>query len=306
VSADQARVGAVKVIQALLGARLEVPNQFTLDRTQMYFPSTALHEAVMRRDRAAFDAALANLQGTAKPTFGGPPQSGPEILADAVSDAIEWPYALDRLLSAGADPNRGNGFGKTPLMVAAHFDRPDSARRLLEAGARVNAATHSISEAGVEGPMISGRTALTYAAENASPAMMKVLLDAGADPTAKDSKGNEVSSYLNKNPRFTAAERSSGVLGVAKSVELFSGPSYSCSKAQTATEHAICGSEVLRSFDAQIARAFSTLRAKAGLAATEEQRLWLKSRDSSCMGDVDCLAERMRTRLRSLLERGSE
>jgi uncharacterized protein YecT (DUF1311 family) len=297
VSADAARLDAVRVIQQLIGARLLVPNQFNAAQTQLYFPSTPLHDAVMRRSRAAFDAALATPQAAP----GRPARSAPAGLSEAVPDAVEWPYALDQLLAAGADPNRANEFGKTPLMVAAHFDRPDSIRRLLEAGAQVNATTSPGS--GMEAPRISARTALMYAAENASPATIKALLDAGADPAARDSDGNDVSAYLSRNPRFTAAERSSGVAGLAKAADEFAGPSYLCSKAKTATEQAICGSEVLRIFDGQIARAFSALRGTAGPAGAEEQRHWLQSRDRSCAADVDCLAEMMRTHLRALQER---
>ena len=191
-------------------------------------------------------------------------------------------------------------------MVAAHFDRPDAARRLIEAGAKVNAVTIAGSNAWVEAPKRTGRTALMYAAENASPATIKVVLDAGADPTVKDSDGNDMSFYLGRNPRFTATERSLGVLGLAKAADQYSGPSYSCSKARTPTEKAICGSEVLRIFDAQIARAFSALRTKAGSSIVEEQRQWLQSRDQSCAADTDCLAEKMRTHLRYLHERLDE
>jgi uncharacterized protein YecT (DUF1311 family) len=306
LSADDARLAAVKVIQGLIGARLEVPNDFSADLTQTYFPSTPLHQAVLRQDRAAFDAALARPQSTGALAVGRTRQAAPDILSDTVADAVEWPYGLDRLLSAGADANRANGFGKTPLMVAAHFDRPDSARKLLHAGANVNATTHVPADSWMTGPKRSGRSALMYAAGNAGPATIKVLLDAGADPAAKDSDGNDMSFYLKRNPRFTAAERSLGVVGLAKGAESFSGPSYSCAKARTGTEQAICGSEVLRSFDAQIARAFVALNGKADSTVVGEQRLWLQSRDRSCGADVDCLAQLMRTRLRYLQDRGYE
>ena len=306
VTADAARLDAIKVIEALIGARLEIPNQFTTAQTQLYFPSTPLHQAVMRRDRVAFDAALANPQTDAEHAFGRPPKPTLEILSDAVSDAVEWPYGLDRVLAAGADPNHANPFGKTPLMVAAHFDRPDAVKRLLKAGAKVDAVTIAASATWIEAPKRTARTALMYAAENASPTTIKVLLDAGADPTAKDSDGKDMSFYLDRNPRFTNAQRSLGVVGLAKAIDQFSGPSYSCAKARTATEQAICDSEVLRIFDAQIARAFLALRTKAGATVVGEQRLWLQSRDQFCAADVDCLAEKMRTHLRYLHERLDE
>lgn len=306
VTADAARLDAVKVVQALIGARLEIPNEFTIAQTQLYFPSTPLHQAVMRRDRAAFDAALANPQSSADQPHGRAPKPTPEILSDTVADAVEWPYALDQLLKSGADPNHGNGFGKTPLMVAAHFDRPDAVKSLLAAGAKVGTVTIASSAPWFGAPKRTARTALMYAAENASATTIKVLLDAGADPTAKDSEGNDLSFYLNRNPRFTNAERSLGVVGLAKAVDEFVGPSYSCAKARASTEKAICGSDVLRILDFQIARAFSALRAKAGSSLVEEQRLWLQLRDQNCGADVDCLAEKMRTHLRYLHERLDE
>jgi uncharacterized protein YecT (DUF1311 family) len=306
VTADAARLDAIKVIQALIGARLEVPNQFTTAQTRLYFPSTPLHQAVMRRDRVAFDAALANPQSTADQAFGRPPKPTPEILSDALPDAVEWPYGLDRLLAAGADPNHTNAFGKTPLMVAAHFDRPDSVTRLLKAGAKVDALTTSGSVTLMEAPKRAGRTALMYAAENASPAAIKALLDAGADPSAHDSAGNDMGFYLANNPRFTAPERALGVTGLAKIAEQFSGPSFSCEKARSSTEHAICGSDVLRIFDAQISRAFTNLLSNERQVTLSEQRAWLRERDRSCGGDQDCLAEMMRTHLRYLHERAAE
>jgi len=306
VSADAARLNAVKVIQALIGARLVIPSQFTTAQSALYFPSTPLQRAVLRRDRAAFDAALTAPQSDTGQAFGRPPKPTSDILSDAVADAVEWPYGLDRLLAAGVDPDHANSFGKTPLMVAAHFDRPDAAKKLLKAGANVAAVTIAGSGTWIDAPKRTSRTALMYAAENASPATIKVLLDAGADPTAKDSDGNDLFFYLNRNPRFTDAERSLGVEGLAKAADQFSGPSYSCAKARTATEQAICGSEVLRIFDFQVARAFSALRTKAGSSVVAEQRLWLQSRDQSCAAEVDCLAEKMRTHLRYLHERLDE
>ena len=306
VTADAARLDAVKVIQALIGARIEIPNQFTIAQTQLYFPSTPLHVAVMRRDRAAFDAALSSPQSGADQPYGRPPKPKSEVISDAISDAVEWPYALEQLLKSGADPNYANGFGKTPLMVAAHFDRPDAVKRLLEKGAKVDAVTRAPSAPWLGSPNRTARTALTYAAENAGPTTIKLLLDAGADATAKDSEGNDLSFYLNRNPRFTNAQRSLGIVGLAKAADQFAGPSYSCAKARTSTEHAICGSEVLRIFDLQIARAFSTLRANVGSSLVEEQRLWLQSRDRICGADADCLAENMRTHLHYLQRRLDE
>jgi len=308
VQADTARIDAVQVIQALIGARFLVPSQFSSDNTELYFPSTPLHRAVMVRDRAAFDAALAHVKNAPKQTAREQTLPAAEIVSEALMDAIEWPYALDRLLATGADPNHGNSFGKTALMVAAHFDRVDSIRRLLQAGANVNAATVAVQESWMEGPERVGRTALMYAAENAGPTVIKALLDAGANPDARDSEGHGMEFYLSNNPRFSSAERALGVRGLAKVAEHFVGPSFDCAKAHTAAERSICSSEVLRILDAQMSTAFETGRISLGPSALQEQREWLHARDQSCSTatDTDCLAELMRTHVRYLHKRLTE
>lgn len=307
VPADTARIDAVHVVEVLIGDRFLVPSQFRADQAEFYFASTPLHRPVMLRDRAAFDAALAQLKGAPQRKAKESAHSAAEVVSEALSDAIEWPYALDRMLATGADPNHGNSFGKTALMVAAHFDRVDSIRRLLQAGANVNAATVAVEE-WMEGPKRIGRTALMYAAENAGPAVIKALLDAGANPDARDSEGHGIEFYLANNPRFFPAERALGVRGLAKIADHFEGPSFDCAKAHTTAERSICGSEVLRILDEQMSLAFERGRIGLGPSALQEQRQWLRERDNSCSGgtDTDCLAELMRTHVRYLHMRLSE
>ena len=297
VPANTARIDATHIIQALIGDRFLVPSQFSAEQTDSYFPSTPLHRAVMARDRVAFAAALSHQTLPAA-----------EIVSAALLDAIEWPYALDRLLASGADPNHSNSFGKTALMVAAHFDRVDSVRRLLQAGAKVNAETIAVQESWVEGPRRIGRTTLMYAAENAGPVVIKALLDAGANPDARDSEGHGMEFYLTNNPRFSSVERALGVRGLAKVAEHFAGPSFDCAKAHTAAERSICSSEVLRILDEQVSTAFEKGRISLGPSALQEQREWLHARDQSCSGatDTDCLAELMRTHVRYLHKRITE
>jgi ankyrin repeat protein len=213
------------------------------------------------------------------------------------------------MLKAGADPNQPNGFGKTPLMLAAHLDRPDSIRILLSAHAEVNAVTHNVSFSCSNGFERVGRSALTYAAENASPVVIKLLLDAGADPKIRDSKGNGLDYYLAKNPRITSEEKKLGVTDLSKIASQFVGPSFNCHAARTSIEKLICKSEVLRMFDMELARAYELLHAKQGALVIADQRDWIKRRNASCTGvnlSEDCLAEIMRTRIRYLHNRNSE
>jgi uncharacterized protein YecT (DUF1311 family) len=308
ISPGLARADAVRVIEALIGDRILVPNEYTVANTETYFPMTPLHRAVMARDRAALDAALAHPQADASSNSSLPDRAAAQIISESLSNAIEWPYALDRLLAAGADPNYPNQFGKTPLMVAAHLDRIDSVRRLLNAGANVDSVTIAVSRASAEGPVRSGRTPLMYAAENAGPAVIEALLDSGAKVDAHDSEGAGIDFYLANNPRFSGAERALGVQGLAKIASRFAGPSFDCTKVHTAAERSICSSELLKILDMQIARAFEATRGEQGPSAVQEQRAWLRTRDRSCSDatDADCLAELMRTHLRYLQMRLAE
>lgn len=129
----------------------------------------------------------------------------------ALDYALEQPALLSQLLDQKLDPDASNGFGKTPLMYAAHFNLPQAARLLLQHGAKVNAQT-GVNQTEI---MIGGgyridiwsRTVLMYALENAGEEMIKLLLEAGADATAKDSAGRGALDYLRMNTRLTAASQ---------------------------------------------------------------------------------------------------
>lgn len=97
------------------------------------------------------------------------------------------------LLESGRAVDERNDFGKTALMVAAQFDRMDSARLLLDRGAAVNATTWM--QAGL-GLAHDGRTALMYAAASGSLPMVKLLLERGADPHQADTMGRRAVDYL--------------------------------------------------------------------------------------------------------------
>lgn len=123
--------------------------------------------------------------------------------------ALRQPEAVGLLLAAGADVNAANAFGKTPLMLAAHQDQPASARLLLEAGARVGDRTRILRECGSTSfdVTIGDRTALHYAAENAGLDMIRLLVEAGADVTAKTTEGSTPPDKLDDNSRLSEAER---------------------------------------------------------------------------------------------------
>lgn len=125
--------------------------------------------------------------------------------------AVEAPSTIALLLQAGADPNEGNAWHKTALMLAAQLDQPDSVRALLDGGARPEAATIALTqdEGGI--PMIQihtgNRTALMYAAANAHPAVIKLLLGQGARPETRDTAGRNACDDLRDNALLSPAER---------------------------------------------------------------------------------------------------
>lgn len=113
------------------------------------------------------------------------------------------------LLAAGADANRANGFGKTALMHAVAEDNAEGVRTLLAAGADANAATRPLADLRQQCYALRAgrRSVLMYAAWQASPAVLQLLLRAGADRLAKDDRGDTALSYLGRNTRVTAAQR---------------------------------------------------------------------------------------------------
>jgi uncharacterized protein YecT (DUF1311 family) len=290
MSEAAARPAAVRVVHELLGQRMLIPTSYAGGAQE--FTQDTFAAELLERDVARLDADLTS----------DTPGSG----ANAAL-AVEWAYGLRRLLATGANPDFPNEFGKTPLMVAAHLNRVDAVRALLKAGAKINLATNGGPDPNCSRPMRTGRTALMYAAENANPVVMKVLLDAGADPTSRDSQNNTVDFYLARNPRLTPEQIKLGVKGVAQLAPQFALPGFDCTRARTAVEKAICGSEVLQVFDGELTRAYAEFRARYGEAAVAEQRAWLARRDSRCPAGAadfaDCVAEVSRTRVRYLHNR---
>jgi hypothetical protein len=125
-----------------------------------------------------------------------------------VSDALEHSETLRALLDLGLDPNELGASGRTPLMLAARLDLVEAADMLLAQGAALDTgAGDAIAQTDSTGdPLcmsgdaasgdVPGRTALSYAAELGSPAMVRLLLDRGADPARPDSVVRRPVDYL--------------------------------------------------------------------------------------------------------------
>lgn len=202
VSSRIAAARAEAVVENLVAAWIQVPNGYVPGQDLYTLEQSEITLALLARDAAALDDALKDRQAlhSAAPIYAerNPPVS---VIALSMHDAVIWPKALDALLLAGAAVDARNVFGKTPLMTAAHLNRPDAVRALLQRGVDPKARTDAAFQGCGYSIERGLRTALMYAAENAGIETIRILLDAGADPEAKDSKENGLDFYLANNPR---------------------------------------------------------------------------------------------------------
>jgi uncharacterized protein YecT (DUF1311 family) len=210
--------------------------------------------------------------------------------------------------------NYKNWFNKTYLMLAAHFNDLDAVNSLISEGIDINAVTYvdeentySSSDAFINNVKRLNRSALTYAAENASLELIYALIDAGADKTIVDSQGNDLSFYFAQNPRPNVA-------ALATEFKLLKGQkisgqvtaSFDCKLAKSKQEKAICSSDGLALYDRELAAAYKTLRkTKHADHIRQTQRLWLKmirqhSNTLSQSETQEYLKSQYRARIRAL------
>lgn len=109
----------------------------------------------------------------------------PEREESILSLAIDYPEALAVLLERGADPNKTNAFGKTPLMYAAQRNAVAAATALLAHGADPNARTFPPYDQCRYTLSSNSVSALHYAVRNAGPALIETLVEAGASLVLK-------------------------------------------------------------------------------------------------------------------------
>ena len=84
---------------------------------------------------------------------------------------------LTIIIKAGADVNKEDDFGRTPLHLAANSGNHIAAEMVLKEGADPNATT------------IGGETALMKAASGGHAEVVEILLAAGADKHMKSNSG---------------------------------------------------------------------------------------------------------------------
>jgi uncharacterized protein len=100
------------------------------------------------------------------------------------------------LLTRDADPNLGDRNGDTPLIIAARIGFPEGAARML------------MRKALVDKPNRLGETALIVAVQQRQPTIVKMLLEAGADPDKQDhASGYSAREYAKRDNRSTEIAR---------------------------------------------------------------------------------------------------
>ena len=94
------------------------------------------------------------------------------------------------LLSRDADPNLGNAEGDTPLILAARIGFSEAVARMLMQGAQVDADNKL------------GETALIVAVQQRQPGIVRMLLEAGANPDETDhASGYSAREYAKRDNR---------------------------------------------------------------------------------------------------------
>ncbi|GHB70554.1 hypothetical protein GCM10008107_20000 [Psychrosphaera saromensis] len=213
-------------------------------------------------------------------------------------------YTLDYYKSSIAT----NWFGKTELMWAAHFNDYDAIQRLLKKDDKTNPnfphqALFSVTSSNDEYASVQylNRSALTYAAENATLPVIQALIKAGSDINIKDSKGNDLDYYLAKN---TLVNKSIKEIAAMPAIEIK--PSFNCKLASSAQEKVICAKKGLAVYDKQMSQLYKAVRTNIKDSNIKAlQRIWLKDLRRSC-SVLDpytlspCMKSHYRTRIKYL------
>lgn len=187
--ADVDRDDAVQI----LISQIQPPYSLRLHDSQLDLQNTALRSmaAILTRDGAETDLATAVALGdenrvkdllaleSQRPNSDN---NHPSSLGVAVT--MNHVGIVKRLIDAGTDVNaRATSTGRTPLHVAASYSRVEMAQTLLDAGAKINATSDTMQT-----PLHCAQR-FSYRDTDKNLQLVRLLLENGADPDAKDANG---------------------------------------------------------------------------------------------------------------------
>jgi ankyrin repeat protein len=176
----RARIGDERLVK-------EIPHQLYLGDTALHVAAAALRPlAVGALIEAGADANAENRRGAIALHY----SCDERPRAGKIGQPSKQRSVIELLLDAGSDIEHTDKAGATPLHRAVRARSPQAVRCLLERGARVDAthgrqrttplhiATHSTGASGTAG------------ARAEQQEIVELLLRYGADPRARDAKGN--------------------------------------------------------------------------------------------------------------------
>ncbi|MEN0036544.1 MAG: ankyrin repeat domain-containing protein [Cellvibrio sp.] len=233
-----------------------------------------------------------------------------KIIFPAFSLIVDNSWLIETLPQRKKAENFLTQYDKDLLMVAAHMNNYDAVKYLVDQGWSLERVTVNEDDPCWNGPSRVNRSALTYAVENGSLHLINYLIKAGANPAIIDSEKNDLQYYLQKNPRFTQAEKGMGLSGLLKNMQLNSkiSPSYSCNGNLNIIEKTICSSEGLSIYDVELRNAYKKAISINSVSAfvKKSQIRWIGERGKSCGKLTEnrqltaCIAQTTRARIRYL------